>query len=310
MSTIIILPDNRKDEDSCKSTVISLPNPNTGIQTRYLLTTTLSSTTLSELTMIEHSDPHSTILASESSDEKGEIVSSGTVVLATPMNPLFLIVPTLGRYEHQYRTWEDLSDALLVASPAFKQLFNILESKITSITDTTEPAPGLLCYKLSEQKLLAKLTSIIDKMANNLPASLQKIHVDRLLAPAKTGGDRAPEEIFNLARQRVAVKILAERYLPPTIAAKLKNSFRQQDAILEEFVTKLKKERAEEMERHQMLSASVSANGKRTRFEAEDEEIQKSKKAVVNKKPSVGVRKLAKADTSGMSKLSTFFSKK
>ncbi|KAJ8096823.1 ribonuclease H2, subunit B [Lipomyces tetrasporus] len=324
MSRLFIIPTGNSESTANApiSSIIALPHPSTAVPTRYLVTR--SPLAIHELTIIDHPAPHSTLIshpsqsgsddtstasspASETSpteQDTGSVISSAQMHIATPVTPFLFLLRVLLQHEPQYRTWDDISDCLQLEAPAYRHILALLESGLDKVTDTVEPAAGLRCYRLSREKLFRTLSSRIARMANNLPAILTKTHVTNMLAPVRFD-ERTPDEMYDRAKRQVAIAILAG-YLPASLAKEFVHKFESEKRMLDEFVSGLEKARAQEMMRQMM--AAGAGNGKR-RFEDEDgDETSKNKKKNAN--ASNGVRKLKKADTTGMSKLTAFFAKK
>ncbi|KAK9373092.1 ribonuclease H2, subunit B [Lipomyces chichibuensis] len=324
MSRLFIIPAGNGGDNSVRS-IVTLPHPSTAVRTRYLITR--SPLAIHELTIIDHPTPHSTLISNDSSSDcdaaptplspasetlpteqdTGCIISSAKVHIATRVAPFFFLLRVLLQHQARYRTWEDIFDSLRVETPAYRHISALLESELEKIADTVEPAVGLRCYRLSNEKLFRLLSSRITRMTEKLPAMLAKTHVTCKLAPVRFD-ESSPDEMYVRARRQVAITILAG-YLPSSLAKAFVARFESEKRVLDEFVSRLKEARAKEVMK-QMMIAGIG-NGKR-KFEDEDkDEALKNKKTGNNgRHVSNGVRKLKKADTTGMSKLSMFFNKK
>ncbi|KAK9331494.1 ribonuclease H2, subunit B [Lipomyces starkeyi] len=323
MSRLFIIPAGNGSDNSVSS-IITLPHPSTAVQTRYLLTR--SPLAIHELTIIDHPTPHSTLISDASSldcdaaptplspasetssteQDTGCVISSAKVHIATRVAPFFFLLRVLLQHEAQYRAWEDIFDCLHLETPVYRHISALLEPELEKIADAVEPAPGLRCYRLSRDKLFRLLSSRITRMTDKLPAILTKTHVTSKLAPVRFD-ESTPDEMYVRARRQVAITILAG-YLPSSLAKAFVAGFESEKRVLDEFVSRLKEARAQEMMRQMMIAGA--GNGKR-KFEDEDkDEALTNKKTGKNGHASNGVRKLKKADTTGMSKLSMFFNKK
>ncbi|KAK9368171.1 ribonuclease H2, subunit B [Lipomyces kononenkoae] len=328
MPRLFILPTDKGgggDDNSAarsSSIIITLPHPSTGVPTRYLVTRSQRlATAIHEVTIIDHSvAPHSTLISEQSLPEDcddgediagGCVMSSSQVCIATKVAPFFFLVRVLVRHEPQYRTWEDIFDYLHSETPAYRHIEALLEPELEKITDTIEvTGGGLGCYRLSREKLFRLLSGRITGIANNLPAKLAKTHVTNKLAPVRFD-ETTPEEMYDLAKRQVAITILAG-YLPSSVAAEFMSGFASEKKVLDEFMSKLKEARAQEMMKQKMMVAGAMANNGKHKFEDEDDDSKtlKSKKNGKNGMASNGVRKLQKVDTSGTRKLTSFFAKK
>ncbi|KAK9464328.1 ribonuclease H2, subunit B [Lipomyces arxii] len=313
MTRILILPtrSDANSDDESNGSIVSLPHPSSGIATRYFVTR--SPLAIHELTVIDdpsHSmmlsytsldvQPHSQSLP-EPDESTGAVLSSSAIYIATPTTAFFFLLPTLVKFEQQFRTWDDIFDDLLTTSLTFRHVASLLESQIAKVTDIEEPAPGLLCYRLSRDKLFAHLSNRAKSMAANLPRNFVRVHITKKLAPVRFD-DVVPEDMMLRARLQGAIAIL-NLNLPAQLASDFQKLYKEDETVLSEYVAELDKARGVEMMKQMM----VASNGNKRGIENEEPDTRK-KNAV--KKVSNGVRRLAKADTSGMSKLSTFFTKK
>ncbi|KAK1776746.1 ribonuclease H2, subunit B [Copromyces sp. CBS 386.78] len=124
-------------------------------------------------------------------------------------------------------------------------------------------------------------------------------------------------EILNLQRLRVSLNFLTSSYLPPSLSAHLKPSLSNPPSVdfapLESYLSQLTKLRQEAVasRSHGDFSRKRIAGDEEDAFERAEkrrkkEEEEKVKKAGVSR----GVKELAKVNTRGMMKLTSFFQKK
>ncbi|OBT67799.1 hypothetical protein VE03_02462 [Pseudogymnoascus sp. 23342-1-I1] len=146
----------------------------------------------------------------EYTPSEGYIASSADLFLATPIDPLFLLLPALAGTSSKAREEpkrlfleaDDYLDVLSSASPHLKSLLSneSLRSKFTdrldAVCDTVDA--GETMYRLSEPKLIAilaeKCTAVVDK---GLPASMEDLLVAKALAVpllSVTRGEDCPDE--------------------------------------------------------------------------------------------------------------------
>ncbi|KAK9450694.1 ribonuclease H2, subunit B [Limtongia smithiae] len=319
MTQVIILPATATSGAYAEgSTILSLPHPATSVSTRYLYSPKPRG--LYELTLVDHANPHSIILTSEldasdakhannscptGTEDKGSVISSAQICIATIISPQLLLLPVLFRYEAQFRVWEDISDALMRTSASFELILDFLEQHVSTITDIEEPAEGLKCYRLSRPKLFAHFWTRAKRMASHLPDSIVKSQIERKLAPARYDIS-TPQEMYQAARHQTALTMLAA-YFPPQLMTEFLAAHAEEKQKLATYIEELNEQRAEEM----MLQSAVSdRKPAKRKFEDADAAAAAAAKEKATSKSSKGVRMLNKVDKSGMSKLSTFFKKK
>ncbi|OBT47859.1 hypothetical protein VE00_01490 [Pseudogymnoascus sp. WSF 3629] len=151
----------------------------------------------------------------EYTPSEGYITSSADLFLATPIDPLFLLLPALAGKSSKPREEpkrlfleaDDYLDILSSTSPHLKSLLgqDSLRSKFTdrldAVCDTVDA--GETMYRLSEPKLIAllaeKCTAVVEK---GLPASMEDLLVSKALAVpllSVTRGEDCPDEELELA---------------------------------------------------------------------------------------------------------------
>ena len=313
----------------------------------------------------------------------GYVTKNADLFLATPIDLLFLILPSLApksakEEKQHFLALDDYTEklastsghwkALLVQNPSLTAL---LAKKLRSICDTVDAGDETM-YRLSHAKLLSILLKKAQRVVKNgLPPSLEDKFVKSALdVPVMTirreestlsaiasesgtsapgGGDsqasttaqdaqsqatdlttpddpdlpskptlETPDAIPHLLRLRTALTYLTSSYLPPTLqptisallAASTAPDFTPLTAHLAAIAT-LKSEAA--------ALRSISDNISRKRglemdeekiAEREEKKRKKEEEERRKKSESLGVKKLRKVDTSGMKKMSAFFSVK
>ncbi|OBT91020.1 hypothetical protein VE02_00164 [Pseudogymnoascus sp. 03VT05] len=151
----------------------------------------------------------------EYTPSEGYITSSADLFLATPIDPLFLLLPALAGKSSKPREEpkrlfleaDDYLDVLSSTSPHLKSLLgqDSLRRKFTdrldAVCDTVDA--GETMYRLSEPKLIAilaeKCTAVVEK---GLPASMEDLLVSKALAVpllSVTRGEDCPDEELELA---------------------------------------------------------------------------------------------------------------
>ncbi|KAF4124364.1 Ydr279p protein family (RNase H2 complex component) [Geosmithia morbida] len=188
--------------------VITLPHPRHAKPSRYLV---CPETGFYEFTRIASpkNTPRSWLIASERADATttaggrptssidGQAVSCADLFIATPMDPMFLLLPSLAEsvvgknVEGQKRLFlssEDYFDNLPSESSHLGEILRwnktraLLESRMAAVCDTVEAGDELM-YRLSRDKILAtcleKARCLVEGDA--LPPSLEKQFVTRVL---------------------------------------------------------------------------------------------------------------------------------
>ncbi|KFY27433.1 hypothetical protein V493_03505 [Pseudogymnoascus sp. VKM F-4281 (FW-2241)] len=152
----------------------------------------------------------------EYTPSEGYITSSADLFLATPIDPLFILLPALAGKSSKPREEpkrlfleaDDYLDVLSATSPHLKSILghNSLRSKFTdrldAVCDTVDAGDETM-YRLSEPKLISilveKCTAVVEK---GLPASMEDLLVSKALAVpllSVTRGEDYPDEELELA---------------------------------------------------------------------------------------------------------------
>lgn len=377
---LFILPDGASPD----ARIVSLPNPATSTPSRYFFCPEKG---IHEFTRVAapKKTPRSWLIAPDESNvdhsEADTIVSRGYTVenadlfVATPVDPLFMLLPALipspDSHEQLFLTIDDHLDNL---ADKAKHLSHLLRS--TKIQQSFERRADLVCdnvdlghekmFRLSNEKLLAELVKKAHRMAaNGLPASIENHFVQEALRipimtvqrtesqeaatptadadsttpPTSTSTSQpqpsqasatteatsidpyqssVPENITSLLRLRTALNLLFSTYIPSTLHTPLNNllasptgpiSFAPLEAHLAHIAT-LKREA------HALRSLSDNISRKRSGVndeEAEERQAEKKRKKeeeeAKKKNTSRAVKQLGKVNTTGMKKLSSFFTK-
>ncbi|KAK4893464.1 hypothetical protein LTR27_008146 [Elasticomyces elasticus] len=234
-----------------------------------------------------------------------------------------------GRYAHLSSVFQ--------SSPSGRALEKNLETRMRSICDTISLADEV-SYKLSPPKLAHLLYAKAERMVSRgLPPSLSEHFVrlplqapelsvtreDSTLSimvdepPTTTNPPAEPEELKHLLRLRTALAYLCSSYVPPTLVPKLQEHFiaMVDFAPLDDRLAEIAK-----LKHDALALRSLGDNiSRKRRGEMDDEdsvqraETKKRKKEeedMKKKNTSQGVKRLAKVDTKGMKKMSSFFTKK
>lgn len=185
---------------SSDARVVTLSNPASSTPTRYLFCPEKG---IYEFTKITASNktPRSLLIApvrstTEASDNES-IVSTGYAVqnadlyIATPIDPLFVLLPALipaaGSHEQLFLTIDDHLDKLAENAKHLSHLLRStkmqqsLEERADSVCDNVDLGHEKM-FRLSNEKLLAELVSKAQRVvANGLPASIETHFVQEAL---------------------------------------------------------------------------------------------------------------------------------
>ncbi|KAK0742470.1 ribonuclease H2, subunit B [Apiosordaria backusii] len=310
---LFVLP---KDASS-SARIITLENPRYGKPTRYLVCPENGS--FYEFTKIappNKSTPRSWLL---SSTEKASILESQTIqspelYLATPYDPLFLLLPALFTSSSNLIPNTDRHFSEILTLPN-SQVEKALESRLVSVCDCVELSDDKM-YRPNDSKLSSVILSKARKMAENLPPSMEEKFIKKALEAPVMGIDSVSSEtqsttnststapsaistapttpstsppseptfapaitaspaIVSLQRLRTSLNFILSSYLPPSLSKALQSSLPSDTfAPLEEYLSQLSKLRAEAA-----ASRSNDINGgKRARDEEDDERLEKKRK--------------------------------
>lgn len=315
----------------------------------------------------------------------GYVLEKPDMFVATPIDPLFILLPLLVDGEQgSYLTFADYAYDTeraglahlqhLLRQPAFVNLEKTLESRMAAVCDTLDMGDGEdRMYQLSIPKLLAQLEQKARKMVERgLPASMEEHFVKRALevpvlsikreesgvsladedatpgaesestsaatsqlteASAATSSTAAtsiaptpPEDdkpavsdkVHHLLRLRTSLNFLLTSYLPSALRTTLQSSLTSSSSPIDFTPLDNHLTHLAGLKKQAQALRSLSDNISRKRSAEDDEEALEKAEAKRRKKEeedfkkknmSRGVQQLAKADTSGMKKLSSFFTK-
>lgn len=371
-------------ETSPGARVVTLSNPATSTPNRYLLCPEKGCYEFTRIAAPKRAC-NSWLLAPEESDNvkkenEGYALQTPDLMVATPVDPLFLVLPALTTDNNMFLTPLDYLERQEEHSAHLKQMLRqdeagtlekMFERSMLSVSDTMEAGEEMLCRFSAEklcQRLVTKAKRMVDK---GLPASMEERFVKQALAvpvmtirrekssvsvadttagaesdSASTSQDTertdasaatmstaatsiadtpappaaATPEIVNLLRLRTALNFLLSSYISPTLRNTLHPLLADPSRATIDFVpldnhlqhlAKLKQEA------HALRSLSDNISRKRSTMDdeeaiekAEAKKRKKDEEDARKKNVSQGVKKLAKADRSGMKSISSFFGAK
>ncbi|KAI1325962.1 ribonuclease H2, subunit B [Xylariaceae sp. FL0255] len=199
---IFILPTKATKE----ARIVSLLHPRYAKPTRYLVCpesgiyefTRIAAPKTTPRSWLIHGDVNAS--SSKSSEEKGEkdfgthVTNGAELFIATPFDPLFLVLPTLidpsQNTKRQYISSDDHFDRIQSSSPHLWEILrnpqtrSLLEDRLASVCDTVDAGDERM-FRFSEEKLCEEIMGKAKRMsARELPRSMeQKFVVKPLEAP-------------------------------------------------------------------------------------------------------------------------------
>lgn len=322
-------------------------------------------------------------------EDNGYVLQSPDMFVATPVDPLFLLLPALAddgeSGGQEFLASSDFLAKLTNSSPHLAQILHpsnpeklerCLEARIETVSDCMDMGDEKM-YSLALPKLVKEVVSKAKRMtAKGLPASMEDRFVKQdldvpvlsmkreessisIAADDATGGaesqpaweeqsqesaasgttaatvsteatsvtvtaendaQSAPaSDVVNLLRIKVALDFLLTSYVPSSLRKKLQPLISDPQTSGVDFSSLEKHlERIASLKKEAQALRSLSDNISRKRSAMDDDEAlekaeakkrKKEEEELKKKNTSQGVKKLMKADTSGMKKLSSFFSK-
>ncbi|KAH7913669.1 ribonuclease H2, subunit B [Hygrophoropsis aurantiaca] len=314
---------NEKRSPSIPSSArfLRLPHPRTGIASLFL------PYELNRENLVNTGTPKSSILEVQAVTPPNarswfieeNVVSDGKLLIMTPVDPVFLLIPILQSLQPKdgsavkFRPADDIftdaaellatgSKATATKDPSslipkndiatFASL-DCVKRAMKRVCEVKEITPEIRVFKFSPEKLLQYLRAKVDRLSTPRVLEMSRGLIRGL---AKDGlMEDGKEDLLALGRIRSACDLVAQ-YIPQDIYHSLLASydFKALEAYLKGLQT----------EQFARVAATNPTKTKITKT-ASTEDAGKKRKA----KGSQGVEKLKKANTNGMSKLSSFFKK-
>ncbi|KZP17996.1 hypothetical protein FIBSPDRAFT_1046540 [Athelia psychrophila] len=297
------------------SRFLRLPHPRTGIASLFLPYETKSEPKEDRILEVQAVAP---VNARSWFLGQSEVVADGKMLVMTPIDPVFLLIPilkaahpqdgSLGSFRPADDMFEEAATQLSKVNPDEKDPSARLPSKdilhlftlpcvrkaLKRACDVKEITPEIVVYRFSAPRLEEYLQLKVARLgAQDVTESsrtlLRKLAMEGLMEDGK-------EDLLKMGRVKATCDLLSQ-YIPPDIYSSLLASydFTKLDAYLKS---------AHDEATLATVTAS-SSKGKKTK--GEDEKEDKKRKVAV--KASQGVDKLKKANISGMAKMSSFFKK-
>lgn len=324
---------------------LRLPHPRTGVTSLFFIhdqhapDDTTKKSSILEVQAISPTNARTWFIGEE-------VVADGKLIVMTPMDPMFLLVYLLrvpqardgskGNFRPVQDIMEEVSTTIADASEKIAQKdpslnvsaddiisflsLDFVQSSIKRVCDVKAITDEITVYRYSHDVVLENLKSKVGRLSDPRVAEISRTLVRSL---AKDGlMDDGKEELLELGRIKLACELLSQ-YLPRDILQELIASYdlskldahvktvRDEELALLAVAPDTRKRAKpaksvaagdKNQKRKKDTKATASADGN-----AADEGDKKKKK---DAKSSHGVEKLKKANVAGMSKLSTFFTKK
>ncbi|KAF7306082.1 hypothetical protein HMN09_00763300 [Mycena chlorophos] len=238
-----------------------------------------------------------------------EVVSDGKLLVFTPVDPAFLLLPILqsvypenatGMFRPADEIFEDAATDLdKPSSDASKSItkedvlyftsMQCCRRALRCICDVKEITEDIIVYRFSREKVVQYLQKKVARLATPETMEMSRTLVrnlakDRLLEDGK-------EDLLKLGRARAACDLLGQ-YIPPATRGALVASY--DFSPLDTYLKSLDDEK-------EALVVQKTTKAKSAPAPTDNKK---------RKDTSTGVEKLKKAKTTGMAKLSTFFAKK
>ncbi|KAI9442166.1 ribonuclease H2, subunit B [Lactarius indigo] len=243
---------------------------------------------------------------------EGEVVSDGKLLVMTPIDPAFLVIPILQAIKPKdgsagiFQPMDDIFDE--AASKIFQISTTIPQEDIISLTrydcivdalkmvcDSQDITSELKVYRYSEDKMIEYLQAKVTRLSRHEVVEKSRTIIRNF---AKDGlMDDGKEGLLELGRTKSACDLVSQ-YLAPSLYSALLAKY-----DFTSLETHIKAVKAEDM-------AVALAGAPMAKSRAAAEEDGDSKKRKAKSKASRGVEILKKVDVSKMGKLSTYFQKK
>lgn len=320
--------------------------------------------------------------AGESEHDKGYLLGKPDLFIATPVDPLFILLPLLAEADSgSYLTFSDYlytteGEGLgqlqqLLRQSTFNSLEKTMERRMQAVCDCLDMGDGEdKMYQLSVPKLAAELASKAKNMVRRgLPETMEERFVKQALempvlsikreesSIGVAADDAAPEaesaatsqetsasvgssvavsttstalttptesqsdsvdNIAELLRIRTAMNFITISYIPASIHTRVQEALGSQTSPIDFEPLNKHLDHIASVKKQAQALRSLSDNISRKRSADEDEDAlekaeakrkKKEEDEIRKKNTSRGVQQLAKANTSGMKKLSSFFAK-
>ena len=200
---LFVLPKDASSE----AKIVTLAHPRSNAQTRYFVCPTKGFYEFKKVAapkstprswLLTPSRPPQPAIESKQAEEKdgynsskGYVKSDASLFVATPIDPLFLLLPALSEQcneeKQRFLEADEYFDTLLASSSHYRpllqyaQIKDILEARMKAVCDTVDAGDETM-YRLNLDKLLGvlvqKCRAVVDK---GLPKSLEEVRIRKAL---------------------------------------------------------------------------------------------------------------------------------
>ncbi|KAK2464258.1 hypothetical protein APHAL10511_003715 [Amanita phalloides] len=295
------------------ATFLRLPHPRTGIASLFLPANhsndfSHNASRILEVQAVAPTEARSWFL-------EDEVISDGRLLLMTPVDPIFLLLPILqvtnpsdDGYEIPFRPADDIfEDAARKIEERCRQhddpsyvidardilqfaSFQCTKDSLQQVCDVKEVTLDITVYRFSESKVLDYLRRKVERLASPNVVEESKTLLRSLAKDGLLDDDN--EKLLKVARIRAACELL-DQYLPKNIGNALQASYDFGD--LDVYLKGMRGEVIVSVDRKPKHGSTSTAK-------SQEEKKRKNK-------TSQGVEKLKKANVNGMAKLSSYFKK-
>ncbi|KAH9992609.1 ribonuclease H2, subunit B [Russula vinacea] len=251
---------------------------------------------------------------------EGEVISDGKLLVMTPIDPAFLLIPILLAIKPNDGSaglFQPLDDIFDEAMPKIVRAVNggtsddkfppisqedmlfltrcdCIVNALKRICDFQNITPELTVYRYSEDKVIEYLQTKVSRLSKHVVAEKSRTLIRNL---AKDGlMDDGKENLLELGRLRMACNLVSQYVTRDVYSALIaKYDFTPLDAHIKAL-------------KDQEIAITL-AGAQKKKPRAADGVEDDGKKRKAKSKASQGVEKLKKANVSGMAKISSFFKK-
>ncbi|KAF9106362.1 Ribonuclease H2 subunit B [Mortierella sp. AM989] len=256
-----------------------LPSPSSGLPSRYVI----QEGKLYEMQMVDSEGLRSWFI-------EDTIQSDGSLYIITPMDPVFMCIPILdiarrqtSESEGRFLSLEDIFESDQYTSMRHLSQLDKMDQYLALICDVQDSA--IKTFRLDDSLVMTWLKRKMEVLVN-------KFGSVTALTDSIAYTESLPEACRSEAITQSALRLVSA-YLSDSWATKLAAEYQFPEL--------------EKLENRTQLPV-ISDFGKRSGMDLDED--PKTSKEVKKPKMSAGQRKLAKASTTGMKPLSSFFAKK
>lgn len=213
---LFVLPEDLSPE----ARIVSIENPRHGEDDRYLVCPERGIYEFTRVTAPK-TTPRSWLLNSTEDEENGDkpkgfVTKAADLYIATPIDPVFLLLPALAPQPKSnssepakklFLAGDDYFERVTTASPDLSSLITIdslrtrLEKRMVVVCDTVDAGDETM-YRLNEEKLLEELLKKARKMVEKgLPASMEEKFIRKALEVPMLSIKRAASTLSELVNE-------------------------------------------------------------------------------------------------------------